>query len=488
MKICILDDAYENSDSIFKAYDPPADPIPYLEGHTCERHYLQKATAVRQVHDLARRGFDVFLNLCDGSWDEDRPGIEVVQALERLGVAFTGATAPFFDPSREQMKRVCHYRGIPTPAYVMAAGEQDLARAAALRFPLIVKHPNSYSSIGMTRASRVETPEALHEQAAAMIDAYGQALIEEFIEGREFSALVAENPDDAYHPIAYRPVEFHFPEGESFKHFDLKWKDYYSMTVHLFDDPALACRIQDLSRKMFLGLNGTGYGRCDLRMDEQGTVFMLEINPNCELFYAPEVSGSADFILLNDPEGHKGFVDKILRAALARQRRKVKKWTVRFDRDSHYGMYAVQPIAAGELIEPYEEQPHVLVSKTHAMRHWSATRKDWFARYAYPLTDEVYVMWSSDPEHWKPLNHACDPNAWLDGLNLVARRAIAPGEEITMDFATFCNETMPAFECACASPHCRGTIRGTDYREPFVARYDGHVSDYVRSKRLARPG
>ena len=37
-------------------------------------------------------GFDVFINLCDGAWDEDRAGIEVAQTLERLGLVFTGAT------------------------------------------------------------------------------------------------------------------------------------------------------------------------------------------------------------------------------------------------------------------------------------------------------------------------------------------------------------------------------------------------------------
>src|SRR5712692_2661411 len=142
MNICILDDSYERSDTVFKEFDFLPDPIPYLEGHHCERHFLHKATAVRQILELSKRGFDVFLNLCDGAWEEDRPGIEVVQALERLGVPFTGATSSFYEPSRETMKRVCHYWGIRTPAYVFAADAQGIQTAASLRFPLIVKHPN----------------------------------------------------------------------------------------------------------------------------------------------------------------------------------------------------------------------------------------------------------------------------------------------------------------------------------------------------------
>ena len=485
MKICILEEAGSNDPAV-QDDDWPTVILPYLQEHDCEIVSIHKASAVKQVVELAGRGFDVFINLCDGAWDTESPGIEVVQALERLGQPFTGATSRFYDPSREQMKRVCYAWDIPTPAYVLALSEDDIARAAdMLRFPMIVKHPNGYSSVGLTPASRVETPEALHEQARGAIQAFGGALIEEFIAGREFTVLVAENPDDARRPIAYAPVEFRFPEGETFKHYDLKWKDYDGMTCVPCDNPALAERLEDLSRRMFVGLGGTGYGRCDFRVDAGGTPYMLEINPNCGVFYAPEDAGSADFILLSAPAGHKGFLDTIIRAALERHCLQEPAWAVRHDREGHYRMIATRPLKPGALIEPFEDRPHVLVSKTHVRAHWDARQKEWFARYAYPLTDEIYVTWSDDPSDWQPVNHACDPNAWLDGLDLVARRAIAPGEEITMDYATLYNETMAPFTCTCGAPTCRGLIRGTDYLEPFVARYGDHVSDYVRTKRRA---
>src|SRR6185503_17048504 len=133
--------------------------------------------------------------------------------------------------SRETMKKVCDFRGIKAPSYVVATDAEGIKLAAkTLHFPLITKHPSSYSSIGLTRASRVETPAELQEQAEKMIVAFGSTLIEEFIEGREFSVLVVENADDPLRPFTYRPVEFLFPRGESFKHFDLKWKDYEAMT------------------------------------------------------------------------------------------------------------------------------------------------------------------------------------------------------------------------------------------------------------------
>ena len=58
---------------------------------------LTKATAVERVTRRVEQGFDVFFNLCDGAADQHTPGIEVVHTLERLGVAFTGATSEFYD-------------------------------------------------------------------------------------------------------------------------------------------------------------------------------------------------------------------------------------------------------------------------------------------------------------------------------------------------------------------------------------------------------
>ena len=60
---------------------------------------------------LIEHGFDLYFNLCDGAADQSTPGIEVVQTLEAHGVAFTGATSVFYEPSREAMKAACRTRG-----------------------------------------------------------------------------------------------------------------------------------------------------------------------------------------------------------------------------------------------------------------------------------------------------------------------------------------------------------------------------------------
>ena len=63
------------------------------------------------------------------------------------------------------------------------------------------------------------------------------------------------------------------------------------------------------------------YARCDFRVDARGEPWFLEINTTCGIFYPPGAEGSADMILRCDPLGHRGFLELILRGALARRQR-----------------------------------------------------------------------------------------------------------------------------------------------------------------------
>jgi D-alanine-D-alanine ligase len=485
MRIFLFTDQDLSADP-FPDDDWPCDPRPYLPDADWELVTLDKENAVLSVIQAARRSPDVVFNLCDGAWDEPRPGIEVVETLERLAIPFTGATSEFFEPSREVMKRVCRAWGVDTPAYVITAGEEGLERALdTLRFPLIVKHPSSYASTGLTPASRVETGAALREQGRLMIEEYGGALIEEFIEGTECTVLVAENPDAPSAPVVYTPIRYRFPEGETFKHYDLKWTDFEGLIPEVVTEPELEGRLREACARFFRGLRGAGYGRCDLRVDRDGRPFMLEINPNCGLYYPLDAPSSADLILQLDPAGHAGFTRLVVDAALRRHARRTPACEVRSRRQGDYGLFATRDVAPGEPILPMEERAHHLVSRARVEREWTEPQRSWFGHYAWPLSDDVWVIWSDDPEAWRPLNHSCEPTAWLQGLDVVARLPLRRGDEITIDYATYCNELLPMFECRCGAGSCRGTVRGTDYRQPFLERYGEHVSAYVRDKRAA---
>ncbi|QKF94757.1 putative D-alanine-D-alanine ligase [Fadolivirus algeromassiliense] len=490
MKICVLNSSYEKSNSPFATLDPYSNPEFYYEGikhsHTFHQAYINKATASQQIRDLVKEGFDVFINLCDGAFDEDRAGKEVVELLEFYGQAYTGADLKFYEPSRATQKMIAYYHGVRTPVFGFAYNDLDIMEISnSLKYPVIVKHYNGYSSIGMTKKSRCETVDEMIFETRRMIQQYGGALIEEFIEGREFTALVCENSDDPSNPIAFDPIECIFSNGETFKHFDLKWVNYDSIQWVRCNDVELNNKIKEMAKKMFVGLDGVGYGRLDIRVDQNNEPYYLEINPNCGIFYPKSCEGSADFILLNDSVmGHVGFIEHIMKCAITRKNNRVKKTEIRFKPNKGYGMYALRDILEGEVVHQYEEKPTYIVSKNHVERNWNdPLKKQWFKQYAYPITETTYCIWSPNPEEWLQLNHSCDPNVWLDGLNIVARRSIKKNEQISIEYATFCTDMMEEFVCHCGSKQCRGVIKGSDYMLPSIREtYNEHVTDYVKSK------
>ncbi len=485
MKLCVLLPSYEQSTSPFKGFDPVQDPSRLMPEHDWERSPIHKATAVQTVRRLALRGYDVFINMCDAAWDEDLPGLEVVIELERLGVAYTGPTPEFYEPTRQWLKGVCHRIGVDTPRYAFVTQRTEAERAAkALRFPLFVKHPNGYGSIGLTKGSRVETREALLDRAEHMVSQFGAALIEEFVEGPEFTVLVAEPGTGEQLPRVYTPMEIRFPEGETFKHFELKWTDYEQMGMRRVADPVLEARLRQLAQRVFTATKGVGYARLDIRMGPDGRLFLLDVNSACGVFYPPGEFGSADLILSQDPAGQRGFLEHIIASALRRQAARRPRFRTEYGQPGGYGLVAAMNLAPGERILAGEERAHVLASRQYLEKTWADWQRALLPQWAYPVSDGVFAVAGEASQEWSLLNHSCDPNAWHEGLDCVARRPIQEGEPITIDYATLYGPGMAEFQCECGSPRCRGVIRGTDHLEPWVEeRYGDHVSPYVKQAR-----
>jgi hypothetical protein len=230
-----------------------------------------------------------------------------------------------------------------------------------------------------------------------------------------------------------------------------------------------------------VGLNGTGYGRCDLRVDADGRPFMLEINPNCGVFYRPEDAGSADLSSAR-PGRPRGIHPRVVEAALRRHARGERNWEVRPTPGRRLRHPRTRSDPPGERMIEFEERPTTSSrSRTSSGLGRAAPLLVRELRLAAHRRGVGHV--GRNPEDWKPVNHSCEPTAWLEGLDVVARLPLERGDEITLDYATFYNERMPSFECACGDPECRGVIRGDDYLRDFVSRYGDHVSDYVRRKR-----
>jgi D-alanine-D-alanine ligase len=323
MRVCVLSDE-----------DPKDfDPSPYLKDFDWQMVTLT-APVFEKIQALAeKKEFDVFLNLCEGYEFEDEEderlgynGVDVIRVLEELNLPFTGVASTSFDPSREEMQAVAEAHGIGfAKGYHVESVEEAERLVKDLRYPIMVKHPKSYGSTGMIKESRVDTPEQLRVQVARMCREFGGARMEEFIVGKEYNVHVTDNPDDLSHPIAYPPAELVFPPGEEFWHVDIKWDYHVPFDFIEVTDPELVARLHDISNRMYLAMGYAGYGRCDIRMNEKGELFILEINPNPALMLPPEEYGPSDYMILYDPGGYKRFFDLVFRAALVRQKIRADK-------------------------------------------------------------------------------------------------------------------------------------------------------------------
>ena len=125
-----------------------------------------------------------------------------------------------------------------------------------------------------------------------------------------------------------------------------------------------------------------------------------------------------------------------------------------------YGIYATAEIAANELIFKGEEMNQRIVTRRYVEQNWNIKEKEIFSKYAYPLSKEVNLLWDDNPGGWAPQNHSCNANTAYYGLNVIALRTIKKGEELTLNYASFLDETMEPFNCQCGAPNCSGLITG----------------------------
>jgi hypothetical protein len=332
-----------------------------------------------------------------------------------------------------------------------------------LHFPLFVKPAKAGDSLGVDEHSLVHSREELVRKVNEIIEEYGPLLVEEYIAGREFTVLVAANGDEHGNCTVFRPVEYLFPEGRAFKTYALKTSELHPDCNVPCTDPVLDETLRSAASRIFRGFGGVGYARLDFRVNEAGKIYFLEINFTCSVFYKDGYEGSADFILKFDGIGQGGFLTHIINEGIARHRRKQRKFIMKGNSIAGYGIYARQDLRKGEVVFTGEGRAQRVITRRFVEENWNETEKETFRRYAYPISNEVFLLWDDEPTGWAPQNHSCEANTACNGLNVVALRDIKKGEELTLDYAVFLDEHMESFVCHCGNKSCRGLISGTTH-------------------------
>ena len=194
MKVCVLQPDYSTSDVDYKNYDPARDLSHLMPDAVFDHVLLNKLFTYKQLKELKKKNYDIFVNLCEGYLEWSIPSVDVIYYMELLNLPFTGPTSVLYDPPKDLMKYVAYTVGIKTPAFALIESIDSLEEECRhLQYPLFVKPDKAGDSLGIDDRSLVNDKEALLKKSASIIDEYGPLLVEEYIDGREFTVMVVDD-------------------------------------------------------------------------------------------------------------------------------------------------------------------------------------------------------------------------------------------------------------------------------------------------------
>lgn len=239
---------------------------------------------------------DFVFNLCETLYNHEHKALAemyVAGWLELMKIPYTGSSPISLVLALNKMrcKQIMRAAGLPVaPSVLIDVGEKP--NLDAITPPFIVKPVREDGSFGITKDSVVKTQKEAEEQIALIHETYKQAaLVEEYIDGREFTVAVLGNPP---RPLGVGEIDFSgFSAKEpKIKSYDVKWSSDSPEANAKFPaeiETTLKNRLEKLSLKAFNALGCRDYARVDFRVSENRRPFVLEINPN------PDFSPDGEF-------------------------------------------------------------------------------------------------------------------------------------------------------------------------------------------------
>ena len=244
----------------------------------------------------------------------------VVSYLELLRLRYTGCNPRGLILARDKAlsKKLLAYHRIPVPDFSVVAYGRKASLPKQMNFPLIVKSVFFEASAGISQASVVEDEDQLARRVQFIHESLGTAaIVERFIDGRELYVGVLGNERLEVLPVwemsfAQMP-ENRWPIATE----RVKWNTRYQKRHGIMTNAAKlsaadADRIQRIAKRTFRALDLNGYARIDLRMDEEGRVYVLEANPNPNLAYGEDFAESAE----HDGVSYEKLLERIIALGL----------------------------------------------------------------------------------------------------------------------------------------------------------------------------
>jgi D-alanine-D-alanine ligase len=240
----------------------------------------------------------ITFNLLEGFDDIVTFDHNVVAYLELLKMPYTGCNSRGLLLSRDKSlaKQLLSYHRVPGPDFAIFPRGRKVRHPKRLAFPLIVKSLTMDASIGISQASVVEDEEHLVERVRFIHESVGtDALVERYIEGRELYIGVIGNQQLLTLPVWELLFNNMPEESRKIATERLKFSLTYQKKRGIVSEEAkdlpegAAERIREIAKRVYRTLKLSGFARIDLRLSEEGRVWVIEANPN------PQLSRDEDF-------------------------------------------------------------------------------------------------------------------------------------------------------------------------------------------------
>lgn len=307
---------------LFEVHDPPSPDAEYerrmreepdwrTEGHVVgtlkdvghEVHLGAIYKNPREVFDLVDRiQPDLVWNFVQTFHGSRYYESNIAGVLELCRVPYTGCghRALMLCQDKALSKKILKHHRIPVPPFVVSKRTQPLKRLGKSIFPVLVKPLAEEGSVGISRDSFAETEEQALARTAFLHERLKtDVIIEQYVQGREIYVGVIGNERLSVLPV--RELKFSkVPEGEpKFASFKAKWDEGYRERwgIHntFAEDLTEAARrqIAETAKRVYRTLLMRGFGRIDMRLDDEGKLIVVEANPNPEIAQGEDLAEAA---------------------------------------------------------------------------------------------------------------------------------------------------------------------------------------------------
>ncbi len=327
-------------------WDPPETIIAIANALARQGHIVVHLEATPDLpRVLAEADVDLIFNIAEGVEGRNREA-QVPALCELLGIPYTGSDSATLAIALDKAlgKKVLLQHDILTPAFqVMESSRERLS--PEMRFPLIVKPNAEGSSKGIGSTSVCDNEEELRAAVKEVVERYRQpALVEEYIAGREFTVGLLGDK----RPRVLPPMEIRFKKDNPRPVYDYavkqEWEDhvYYECPAKLTEAEQKA--MEKIARATFWALDCRDVARVDLRMDAEGKIYVLEVNPLPGL-----TPGYSDLVLIAKACGmeYDQLIAEIMTGGLRRMRDK-RREERELERETKAGAPAAAAAAAKE--------------------------------------------------------------------------------------------------------------------------------------------